>query len=265
MMITKHYFKRLLVEPIGLAINVFFPVLLVFINVTVNVNAMEGGDTLFSGYSVTATSIATLIMVMFQFMYGTHMVDLFFRDFKNSRRWRLLAAPASLSKYLFSIMMASVFFSVLTGVLIMAVAAIALNAHVHNPFVLLTVIVIIAVFSQVFGMLVSLLIRKKGVAEAVCVLFSFFMIVPSGDFLVTININIHALNVFFNYMTPYAQAMRAIMASGIMGNSVSDNFGGALQYMGRDMSTALLNMGTLTATTILLAIIVVIVSRRRSF
>jgi len=264
-MIIKHYFKRLLTEPIGLAINVFFPVVLVVINITVNINAMENGDVLIDGYSLTATSIATLIMVMFQFMYGTHMVDLIFNDFKNSRRWRLLAAPVSLSKYIFSIMVAAATFSVLTGLLIMGVAAIFLNAHLHNVVVLVAVIIIMAIFAQVFGMLMALLVPKKGVAEAICVMFSFFMIIPSGNFLIGFRFAGGFLANFFNYMTPYAQAMRGIMASGIMGNSVDENFALAVGEFGRDMGTALLNMGTLAATTVVLAIIVVIVSRRRSF
>jgi len=264
MTIIKHYFKRLLIEPIGLAINVFFPVVMVFIQITVSVNAMSDGDMLIDGYSLTATSIAVIIMVMFQFMYGTHMVDLVFNDFKSSRRWRLLVAPVSLSKYIFSILVAAASFSVLTGVLIMGVAAIFLNAHLHNVAILLTVIIIMSIFAQVFGMLMSLLIPKKGVAEAVCVLFSFFMLIPSGDFLISINVG-GVVGTFFEYMTPYAMAMRAILASGIMANTVSANFAMDLAEFGRDMSTALINTGALAATTLVLAIIVVIVSRRRSF
>ena len=263
-MIIKHYLRRLLTEPIGLAINVAFPVVIVVLNTVINVDILDAADQslIVNGYSVMATVLATIIMVMFQFMYGTHIVDLLFRDFRSATRWRLLAAPKSINKYIFSAMLACVFFSILAGVLIMAVAAIFLDAHLHNPFILIGVITITSIFSQIFGMLVFLLVRKKGTAEAICVLFSFAMVVPAGHFLITFNMG-RVVDFIFGYLTPYALAMRAILSSGIMGNTVNENFTGNFAY-GRDMSTALLNMGALAATTAALAIITAIVARRRS-
>ena len=260
-MILMHYFKRILTEPLGILIYIFLPMILVVLNVVLNVGIMDTpDDQMLNGYSMIATGIMTIIMVMFQFMGGALVVDYYYRDFKTAQRWRLLASPAPLHKFVFASMLACIVFSILSGALIIGVSALFLDAYLHNPFMLVAVLVVMAVFTQLLGLLISLLGPKKATAEAICTLFSFAMVVPAGHMFINFRLG-GAAEIIFSRVTPYAQAINAILYSGSLGGDLFGNAG----FIGADMNMALLNLGTLTATTLVLGIIVAIVARRRSF
>ena len=262
-MIILHYFKRILTEPIGILIYIGLPMVLVILNVVLNVGIMETPDAqVINGYSMIATGIMTIIMVMFQFMGGALIVDYYYRDFKTDQRWRLLASPMPLSRFLFASMLACVTFSILSGGLIIAVSAIFLDAYLHNPFILIAVLVVMALFAQVFGILVSLLGLKKSTAEAITTLFSFAMVIPAGHMFVNFRMG-EVGDFIFGRATPYAQAVNAILYSGSTGGDLFGNLG--FDKANANMNMALLNVGILLATTIVLGVIAWIVARRRSF
>jgi len=261
-MIIRHYFKRILTEPIGLLIYIGLPMLLVVLNAVLNIGIMDTpDDQLLNGYSMIATGIMTIIMVMFQFMGGALVVDYYYRDFKSDQRWRLLASPAPLGRFIFASTLACVTFSVISGGLIIAVSALFLDAYLHNPFILFATLVLMAIFAQLLGILVSLIGFKKGTSEAITTLFSFAMVIPAGHMFM-INFGLGRVGEFiFSRATPYALAINAILYSGSLGGDLFGNEG----FIGADIGMALLNLGLLAATTLVLGIIVAIVARRRSF
>jgi len=247
MIIFRHYLKRIVTEPITMLIFVLFPAALVAVNTFINLGMVdETVDRLVNGRDMMAGSVAVLMLVMFQFMGGTLVIDHIFRDLKSDRRWRLGAAPVSTGKIVFSMALANIVFSIIAGLLVLAVGFIFFNAYYPNIPVLLTLLVILAVFSAFLGMLVSVFVPKKGTAEAIVMIFAWAMILPAGLF-GPVNLG-SALNRFFNYMTPYAMALRTTLYSGMPRD---------------DMSIVMLNLGILAGLTALIAIFTLILLRRR--
>ena len=260
-MILMHYFKRMLREPLAILIYVFLPMVLVILNVVLNVGIFENpDDQMLNGYSMMATGIMTIIMVMFQFMGGALIIDYYYRDFRDAKRWRLLASPAPLGKFIFAGMLACVVFSVVSGALIIGVSVIFLDAYMYNPVFLVAVLILMAVFSQLLGLLLSLFGLKKATAETIATVFPFAMVVPAGHMFVNLRLG-GALDFFFERVTPYAQALNALLYSSSLGGDLFGNQG----FVGADMGMALLNLGTLAATTLAMGIAVAVVARRRSF
>jgi len=247
MIIFRHYLKRIITEPITMLIFILFPAVLVAVNTFINLGMVEDEmANIVNGRDMMAGSVAVLMLIMFQFMGGTLVIDHIFRDLKSDRRWRLGAAPVSGGKIVFSMALANIVFSIIAGLLVLAVGFIFFNAYYPNILVLLALLVILAVFSAFLGMLVSAFVPKKGTAEAIIMIFAWGMILPAGLF-GPVNLG-SALNRFFEYFTPYAMALRTTLYSGMPRD---------------DMGIVMLNLGLLAGLTVLLAIATLILSRRR--
>jgi len=145
---------------------------------------------------------------------------------------------------------ANIVFSVISGSFILAVGYIFFNAHYPNLLVIFALLIILSVLSSFMGMLIAMFTPKKGAAEAIVMAITWGMVIPAGLF-GAVNLG-SALDRFFNYITPYAQALRAANHTG---------FG----YNNYDMRVVAFNLLTLVGTTVVLGIITAIVSRRRSF
>ncbi|MCL1878317.1 MAG: hypothetical protein FWF80_05630, partial [Defluviitaleaceae bacterium] len=127
MTIFMHYLKRSVFDPIGLLIFIFMPVALVFLNVEINVIDLE--DVVRQN---VATNVVMSIMLMFQVMAGSYICEYVCHDLRSETRWRLLAAPVSLNKYLFSAMAASLLFSLITGALVLVLGYFVYDIYMGN-------------------------------------------------------------------------------------------------------------------------------------
>jgi len=249
-LIFRHYFFRMIREPIALLIFILLPLSLVFMNNMINFALVDVADDIVNGYSMSATFVAVAIALLFQFIGGSLVMDAFYTELRASLRWRLLAAPVSMNKYMMANLLACIIYSVLMGVLVFAISAIFFNAYLHNPLVVLGVLVTTSTFSQLLGMLLFFLCKRKNAAEAIIGVFAGTMGVGMG--FLGINFG-RAADFIFNNITPLAVSLRAVTFSGF-----------ANADMNADMNIVITNWGILIALTVVLAVAVFTLGRRQT-
>jgi len=243
----RHYFKRIATHPLNLLIFVLLPVGVAIINNSVIQVFIEDAGGMINA-RVQATLISAIIIIMFAFFGLSLIYDLLYDDFKSPRRWRLLAAPTSLSKYIYANGISSTIVSLVSSALIMLSSVIIYDAYLPNMWAFGAVVFVFTIFVQIMGMLIFLLVPKKGTAEAVTHAIVWSTTILSGNMFAAINMGA-VLNFIFQRATPNALAMRALFY--IIENN---NIRGAMNYV-----------GFIGIYVVVAAIVVAIVARRRSF
>jgi len=256
------YLYRLAKDPIGILVCLLLPLTLVIFNVIISESVIEGYYHIVDGYNIQASTTAIIIVLMFQFFASTFVSDGLYKEMRGPLRWRLLAAPASANSYVFANFLASIIVSVLLGVLVFAASALFFDAYFPNLLLLLVVLVITSTFAQLSGMFLFLFIPYKRVTEAVLTLFTFAMVGGRGMLVGELGLA-EPLDFFFNYITPYAIAMRILLHSGFTG--VEPLVAQFNIEIGSNMDIVITNMGLLLAMTTVLAIVVALRGRRRWF
>ena len=241
--------RRTTREPIGFLIFILLPTVLLILNNTINAALVDPTENIVNGYNMSATTVGLVMMVLFMSIGGTIIMDYFYNDLCGAMRWRVAAAPISIGAYVFAMLLASVIYAMMMGFLIMTISYVFFNAYLHNVWVLLAVMLVLAILWQMVGMILAMLCTKRRIAEAIVgtivVLMTFV-----GD-LATNIFNVGRVGVFiWGYATPFAMAIRAVQYSGFVEN---------------DMNVALFNLGMLVAITVVLAIAVFALGRRRLF
>ncbi|MCL2361443.1 MAG: ABC transporter permease [Defluviitaleaceae bacterium] len=245
----RHYFKRIATHPLNLLVFILLPVAISVINNEVlNVVIDDAGAGGIIDMSVQYAIVSAIIMVMFAFFGLSLIYDLLYDDFKSARRWRLLASPASLGKFIASNAVASTVVSLVSSALIFLANAIIYDAYVPNLWAFGLIIFVFTIFVQIMGMLLFLLIPKKGTAEAATHAIVWSTTILAGNMFGTINLGT-ALNFVFQRATPNALATNAIF------NLIIEN----------DISQAMIYTGFIGIYVIAAAVIVAIVARRRPF
>ncbi|MCL2401982.1 MAG: ABC transporter permease [Oscillospiraceae bacterium] len=247
-----HYFKRTIRHPIVLVVYILLPMGLVVLNMLGNIGMFElqGGDVAAAadGVAATATLLAAMFMVSFQFFSGELLIESIYDDFtEGARRWRLLASPVPRRTFLSGTAMACWVFSIAQALVIFSVVGLLFDVHWGNPLVFLAVILIVSIMSQLIAALITQLAPKRKTATVsmniLCFAMMFlggFLFIPLGD---------SAIATFVQqYGTPLSLAYRAILYAG----PVFD-----------DMSQALFNLGILVAITAVLTMLVLALGRRR--
>ncbi|MCL1845660.1 MAG: ABC transporter permease [Defluviitaleaceae bacterium] len=253
MKIFMHYLRRASLDPIGLLIFILLPVALVFLNVEINVATSHE----IRGQAV-ATNVVLMIMLMFQLMSGSYISEYICLDLKGATRWRLLAAPVSLNKYLFSAMFASLFFSLLTGAIVLTLGYFIYDVYMGNIVIIIAAMLLTALFGQFLGIILALLVDKSGTCTAVHLGISWGIFILSGFFGgITLPV---VGDVFTTYGTPFSAAIRAVMHSGV-GLAVFE--GGEFVYASFDNADAILSLGVLAGFVAVTGVAAVIIGRRR--
>jgi len=229
---------------------------IVIVNNAIMVININAPDEIANITSMQTTFITGLIMIMFAFFGAGIAYDLLFEDFKTPQRWRMLATPVSLSKFVFSNMAVSMFFSLITSALIFLSSVIIFDTYIPNMWLFAATMFIFTLFAQLLGMLLFLLVPKKGTAEAILQGIVWGTHLLSGDMFGTINLG-SVGNFIFQRAAPNAIAMN-IMVDNIFGDLV----GGIIT---RNTGGVAMNLGLLGLYVLVAAIAVVVVARRRSF
>jgi len=248
----KHYFRRIFTNRINLLVLMLMPVGILVLN-NLALQMVDGEELLgvVNDFSMDATALGIIITVMFAFFNTSLAYDFPFDDFKGPRRWRLLAAPVSLGKYIASNAVVSIVFSMLSSTLLMAVSVIAFNAYVPSlPHIglVFAVIFVFTIFAQVFGLLLFLIFPKKSQAEAAVMGIVFGLFILAGQFIIAVPSLGTVGNFIFQRAMPNALAVNALF-----------------NLVVGDIDTTLKYLGFIGIYTVVTAIVVAIVSRRRPF
>jgi len=202
----KHYFKRIFTHPLNLLILIGLPIGILIINILVMQAFQADIGVEIEGYDIPATVLMVVITIMFAFFNMSLAYDFPFDDFRTARRWRLLAAPVSLTQYLLSNAFVGFVFSMLTSAILVAVGVLFFNAYLPNVFVLAAVVFVFSIFSQLVGILLYLLCPKKANAEALVFAIVFGLFILSGQFMFPVDLG-SVGNFIFGRSTPNALAV----------------------------------------------------------
>jgi len=255
-MILGHYLKRfirdwkevslLLIIPIGLIIlyslfdDAFFG--------TIPAGFMPN-------YNLQATFTLPVMMLGFQFFSGSMMLSYLYPDIRGAMNWRLRAAPLSILSFVVPAFIANWLFAILLGVIVVAVGVLFLNAYVGSFVILAVVLLLTSMIATLMYMIIFLLVKKSGTANALIYIISFGQFVLSGFLFVPLGDNAIA-RFMMTYGTPLSLGNRAIAYSGelrelfMMGPSMREN-------------QDLFNIGILAAIVLVLAIVMLIVGRKK--
>jgi len=245
----KHYFRRIATHPINLLVFVLLPVGVSIINNSVlQVVIDDAGATGLVDMRIQYAIVSSVVMIMFAFFGLSLIYDLMYDDFKSARRWRLFAAPQSLSKFIYSNALASTVVSLISSALIFLANVLIYDAYIPNIGALIAIVFVFTIFVQILGMLLFLLIPKKGNAEAATHAIVWSTTILSGNMFGMINLGTVG-NFIFQRATPNALAINALI------NIIIEN----------NISQAMKYVGFIGLYAIAAAIIVAIIARRRPF
>jgi hypothetical protein len=252
-MIIRHYLRRVLVDPVGIGVYILFPIALITVLAMTSNYLTQGYDHLINGYDLNVSMNMIINLLLFQLMGSLIVIDFLYEDLRGEMRWRLLATPVPVIRFVLANLLASVSFAVISGLMLIGVSAFVFNAYLHNVWVLLSVLVLMAVMSQLVGILFFLVFKRKGTANTMGTLFCWVMVLLSG-FMMGISFG-EAITRIGRLYTPFAWAFRAIIYSG-----EAAGLGGMIEAGG--MTDALLNLGYLAGFTVLLVPVVVVLAKR---
>ena len=228
------------------------PVLLILLPlglVTINMfgNGFVVGESNDPIMTLQASAIATTFMIAFQFFSMEVVTNIIFEDLKGPVRWRLFMTPVPQRTFHAAVSAAGFMVTIVQGISIFGISALVFGARIDNPLFFITVFMIVAVIVQLMGLIISqsapTLRVASGITYAICfgmMIFSGILFIPLGD---------SALATFvLSYGTPLALATRAIFYAG----PILDN-----------MNQAMINLSVLLAITLVLAVVYMILGRRR--
>ena len=259
MITLKHYIHRAFLDKIGLGIYVLVPVALIVVIHLINQALIEGTYHHIDGYDFIASEVVLFQMLLFQFLGGMFIIDYIFIDLKSARRWRLLAAPVSFNRFIFSALAASMLFMLISGLAILAFGFFFMNIYLGNLPIIIGLMLLVGLMSQFISIIASLLIKSKGAAEGTGMAVYWVFIIASGNFMGIslgipdfINENINPFNLTLSAVR-YTWPAFDVPRGGDLSNFVNVH----------DLTAAFANMGILAAWVVVLGIAIIIIGRRR--
>ncbi|MCL2199142.1 MAG: ABC transporter permease [Defluviitaleaceae bacterium] len=213
--IIKHYLFRSMSDKFGLIIQVIAPILIASVMTSIGHNSAEGYGHLVDGHDMIATGNFLVNMLIFQFMSAGYMSEYIHYDFKSDRRWRLLATPVSLNKYVFSALAACIVYALISGFAVLAFGYFVFNVYMGNIVIIVITLVLTAIFSQLMGMIIGLCTKTASASNALVQVVGWALLIFSGFF---IGLNIGVITDFLGTYSPFSLAVDAIFYSGIFTN-----------------------------------------------
>jgi len=286
MTIFLHYLKRHAREPVGIAIYIIAPIVFLFLTTVINEAAFETAieaaselpgvigeiaadatEAAINAFQLEGGSLNTSInafmsMLVFQLMGALIVIDVLYRDLRKDMRWRLAVAPVPQIKFVLGNFKGALIFAMASGLLMIG-ANFLLGGYMFTPWVLFAVLFLVALMSQLVGVLMFYLFDRMAMANTVAVIFCWAMVFMQGLFMFEVSLP-DALQSFGQQYTPLAWATRAIMLSG--GTEAQEVLGNVnvmgISFAG-GMSDVYLNLGLLTGFVAVLAVVNIVVANLR--
>ena len=254
MMILAHYLKRFIRDWKETALLLVIPIGLVLLYSLFDDAFMGVPEGFMQGYNLQASFTLPAILLGFQFFNGSIMLTYLYPDIKGAMSWRLRAAPLSVLSFVLPAFFANWLFSILLGTILAVIGVLILNAYVGNLFILAVVLTLTSMIATLMYMIIFLLVKKPGIANALIYILSFGQFILSGFLFVPLGDN-PVSRFLMTYGTPLSLGNRAIAYSG----SLREIFMPGLPMIeGQDI----VNIGILAAIVALLTVATLIVGRK---
>ena len=241
--IFMHYVKRPLRATVNYLILIGIPLGIIMLNVVAITGGLPEGATLADVPGFVGT--VAVMTLCFQFFSGEILHEFLNFDLRSELKWRLLAAPVSKATYIFAMASAAFVTTILQGFLIFALMVLVFGIQLGSPLIWLPVLVITAVMSQLVSVLVVLFTKTKKQAASVSMVVGFAIMATAGGLPIPRAIFPDVL--FYN--NPVIIGTRAMLYN------VDHPWAGDNPWA---------NIGMLAIMTAVLAVAIVIVSRRKA-
>jgi ABC-2 type transport system permease protein len=254
-MILGHYLKRFIRDWKEVLLLLVIPIGLIILYSLFDADFFGVPEGFMPGYNIQATFTLPPLMLGFQFFSGSIMLTYLYPDIRGSMNWRLRAAPLSILSFVVPAFVANWLFAMLLGAIVVAVSVLFLNAYIGSFFILAVVLLLTSMIATLLYMIIFLLVKKSGVANALIYILSFGQFILSGFLFIPLGDN--AVSRFLmTYGTPLSLGNRAITYSG----SLREIF-----LMGMPMRERqdIFNIGILAAIVLVLAIVMLVVGRKK--
>jgi len=237
--IFRHYFLRSCRDIVSLFVFGLLPLAIISVNYFIIYNIPDVPQI------AGTTSITVFMLMAFQFFCGDTIIYHLNNDFRSTVRWRLYATPIPKNTFIYAAAIASWIYSITQGMLLILVSTLLFNVYWGNPLILVSVLLIISIMAQLVAILICLLTKTRKSASAILQLICFGLMALSGGLFGTLGDS----NFLTRYGTPISLAHWAVLNAGPYAD---------------DMSKAILNIIILAAMTLVLAIFVLMLGRRRA-
>lgn len=253
-LIFKHYFKRLMKDPLALGIQLGIPMFIILFMMNIEV------DNPFLG-EIWATISSTFI-IGFAFFGGQWAMGHIFDDIKVDRRFRLLAAPVTETTYRAAAMLASMVISFIMSMIIIVVVTIARPVIWGNLPILIVAILLINLLSHSFNYFLTVVMKDYKGANAVSMVILMGLNIIGGGIIVGIQniINIDAFTFIHDFVTPLSMG-RQIIANGGMGVTSLVGEIGDVVVGHTNWGNVLLNVGMLLGLSALFAVLSIAIGK----
>jgi len=252
-LVFKHYFMRLLKDKLALGIQLGIPLIIILFMMNI------GDDTPFLG-EVWAT-IASTFIIGFAFFGGQWAMGHIFDDLKDTRKWRLLAAPINEGVYRKAAMLASMAISFTNSMIVIIVTTIVRPVVWGNLPILIVAIILINLLSHSFCYFLTVVMKDYKGANALSTVVLMGLNIIGGGIIVGIQniVNIDAFTFIHDFVTPISMG-RQIIANGGMG--VTSLVGETVATVGHtDWNAVLLNIGMLLGLSALFAVLSFVIEK----
>ena len=210
--VFKHYFKRTLMDRLGLLTQIGIPIGIMLFMIITN-DFSELAAELGSEFVVSLqTTILAGLVFSFLFFGGAWFMEYIYKDLREAKKWRLGAAPVDKSVYALGAMAGSFIVSLIQSTLVIIVGLILTEARLENIGIWIILLLLTAIGSHLFHYLITFFAKSKSVAVTVGNIFGFGFALLSGAWIMGIHEAIdHPITDFiYDFGTPVSLARRAI-------------------------------------------------------
>ncbi|MBO0992644.1 ABC transporter permease [Bacillus sp. SD088] len=243
MLLRSVYFalRRMLRGYMGYVILILLPLAII------TVNGFAIGDEFVDEHGRSGMEmIAGAIIIGFQLVGGFYTMETVKSDLFSENRWRLLSLPYPIYIHTFSILISSVLFNILNGTIMVLFTHWVFAVNWGNMAWVILVLTLVSFVSQLVFLLAVMAIKKYKMAELIGYAYLFLFMLLSGYLFIPIP-EIALFDWVNRYINPLTLGETAIIYN----------------MIGAGMSDAYLSMGMLLLLSVVLAVLVVLIGRRR--
>jgi len=187
------------------------------------------------------------MILSFQFFSMEMLVERTFHDLKTDMKFRLYMAPVKRMDYMIAASLVGFLFTMVQGLLIWGISAIFFDFPIGNIGINLLVMVVIAILSQLIGLIICLLVPKYQAARTIVYIFCFGSMALSNALFIEFGSGA-VITFIQTYFVPLYAGVEVIAFGGMVENN----------------SEMLINrLLVLVAWLLVLSLVVVILSRRK--
>jgi len=260
-MILKHYLLRTIKDPMNLVMLILFPIAMISIFTVTSTTIIPAELRTLNGFDIVGTNNLLFNALFFQFFCGMIVTDFLYYEFRTDMRWRLMATPKPLSRFIISAIVASIIISIINGVVVLSFGRFVFNAYFNIPMMMI-VLLTTAIFVTLVGVLCFLVFPKKGTTTAVIMVVAFAQMLVLNFNMLTVASDRFAIG---NFLPVIAGVLALDFSGGMMIQFIDPAIAweGGFTELGRDMSRAFAHLAILAGWAVVTGIAVAILGRKR--